>query len=178
MAGHSKWAQIKRKKAVVDAKKGKLFSRLARDIEFAVQKGADPDLNPALKSAVAEARMYNMPNENIERAIKKGIGAEAEAGTLEEIYYGAYGPGGIAILIKAVTANKNRTTAQLKHILSVHNSTFTESASVLWQFQKTPDGWSARSRISLSPTDRERLNMLIGALRSETGIQGIFTNAQ
>lgn len=136
MAGHSKWAQIKRKKAVADAKKGKLFTKLIREITIAArQGGGNPDGNPRLRLAIDQARAANMPMENIERAIKKATG-ELEGSQYEEIIYEGYGPGGVAILIEAVTDNKNRTVSELRHIFSRHGGRFAESGSVNWMFDR------------------------------------------
>lgn len=136
MAGHSKWAQIKRKKAVADAKKGKLFTKLIREITIAVrQGGGNPDGNPRLRLAIDQARAANMPMENIERAIKKATG-ELEGSQYEEIIYEGYGPGGVAILIEAVTDNKNRTVSELRHIFSRHGGRLAESGSVNWMFDR------------------------------------------
>lgn len=136
MAGHSKWAQIKRKKAVADAKKGKLFTKLIREITIAVrQGGGNPDGNPRLRLAIDQARAANMPMENIERAIKKATG-ELEGSQYEEIIYEGYGPGGVAILIEAVTDNKNRTVSELRHIFSRHGGRLAESGSVNWMFHR------------------------------------------
>lgn len=136
MSGHSKWAQIKRKKAVTDAKKGKLFSRLAREIQLAAQNDPVPETNPALRVAIGEAKAANMPSANIERAVKKGGGGDRAAQTLEEIFYEAYGPGGGALLIKSVTDNKKRTVSELKHLLSLHGASLAEAGSVRWQFRE------------------------------------------
>lgn len=136
MAGHSKWAQIKRKKAVADAKKGKLFTKLIREITIAArQGGGNPDGNPRLRLAIDQARAANMPMENIERAIKKATG-ELEGSQYEEIIYEGYGPGGVAILIEAVTDNKNRTVSELRHIFSRHGGRLAESGSVNWMFDR------------------------------------------
>lgn len=136
MAGHSKWAQIKRKKAVADAKKGKIFTKLIREITIAArQGGGNPEGNPRLRLAIEQARAANMPMENIERAIKKATG-ELEGSQYEEIIYEGYGPGGVAILIEAVTDNKNRTVSELRHLFSRHGGRLAESGSVNWMFQR------------------------------------------
>lgn len=136
MAGHSKWAQIKRKKAVADAKKGKLFTKLIREITVAArQGGGNPDGNPRLRLAIDQARAANMPMENIERAIKKATG-ELEGSQYEEIIYEGYGPGGVAILIEVVTDNKNRTVSEIRHLFSRHGGRLAESGSVNWMFQR------------------------------------------
>ena len=136
MAGHSKWAQIKRKKAVVDAKRGKLFTKLIREITIAAREGGgNPDGNPRLRLAIDQARANNMPMENIERAIKRATG-ELEGTKYEEIIYEGYGPGGVAILIEAVTDNKNRTVSEIRHIFSKHGGRLADLGSVNYLFQR------------------------------------------
>ena len=127
MAGHSHWAQIKRKKAVQDAKRGKLFTKLIREIIIAVRAGGsgDPELNPRLRAAIQAARAANMPKENIERAIKKALGLE-EGTNYEEAVFEGYGPGGVAILINAITDNRRRTVSELRHIFSKHGGNLAE----------------------------------------------------
>jgi YebC/PmpR family DNA-binding regulatory protein len=134
VAGHSKWAQIKRKKAVVDARRGAHFTRMVREITVAARSGGgDPNFNPRLRLAVDTAKAANMPAENIERAIKKGTG-ELEGVDYQEITYEGYGPAGVAILIDTVTDNPNRTVAEIRHALSRHGGTLGTSGSVAWQF--------------------------------------------
>src|SRR4051812_12423097 len=121
MAGHSKWAGIKHKKAIVDARRGKLFTKLARAITVAAKEGGgDPDGNPALGLAVQKAKDASMPKDNIERAIAKGTGAGADVDALENVLYEGYGPGGVALLIEAVTDNRNRTGSQVRPALTKH----------------------------------------------------------
>ncbi|MGB9590527.1 MAG: YebC/PmpR family DNA-binding transcriptional regulator [candidate division WOR-3 bacterium] len=134
MAGHSKWAQIKHKKAKVDAQKGKRFAKLIREIQVAARIGGpDPDLNPRLRLAIDRARAANMPMDNIERAIKKATGGEEGTGFEETIYEG-YGPGGVAIMIVALTDNKNRTTGEVRHVLTKYGGNLGKSGTVAWQF--------------------------------------------
>jgi YebC/PmpR family DNA-binding regulatory protein len=134
VAGHSKWAQIKRKKAVVDARRGAHFTRMVREITVAARSGGgDPNFNPRLRLAVDTAKAANMPAENIDRAIKKGTG-ELEGVDYQEITYEGYGPAGVAILIDTVTDNPNRTVAEIRHALSRHGGTLGTSGSVAWQF--------------------------------------------
>ncbi len=133
MSGHSKWAKIKRKKMGADAARGNLFTKLIREIQIAAKQGGDPAMNPRLRSAIDTAKAENMPNDNIDRAIKRGTG-QLEGGTLEEVTYECYGPNGVAILIEAVTDNRNRTTSEIKHVLSRHNGTLGGQGSVAWQF--------------------------------------------
>ena len=134
MAGHNKWSQIKRKKAVTDAKRGKMFTKLIREITVAAKDGGgDPNFNPRLRLAVDTAKGANMPQENIERAIKRGTG-ELEGVNYEEIAYEGYGPGGVAIYIETLTDNQNRTVADVRHILAKHDGSLGTAGSVAWQF--------------------------------------------
>jgi YebC/PmpR family DNA-binding regulatory protein len=136
MSGHSKWSQIKHKKAVVDAKRGKAFTKVAKEITIAVRIGGkDPEMNPRLRMTILKAKGLNMPNDNIDRAIKKGAG---ELGDMqyEEIRYEGYGPGGVAVLVDTMTDNKNRTVGEIRHIFSKCNGNLGESGSVGWIFEQ------------------------------------------
>jgi YebC/PmpR family DNA-binding regulatory protein len=136
MAGHSKWAQIKHKKAHTDAKKGKTFTKLVKEISVAARLGGgDPDGNPRLRTAIEKAKEVNMPSENIKRAIMKGTG-ELPGVTYEELMYEGYGPGGVAILIEVMTDNKNRTLPEIRHILSKNGGSLGETGCVAWNFEK------------------------------------------
>ena len=136
MAGHNKWSQIKRKKAVNDQKRGKMFTKLIREITVSARDGGgDPDYNPRLRLAVDTAKQENMPLENIERAIKRGTG-ELEGVNYEEIAYEGYGPSGVALFIQTTTDNQNRTVAELRHILDKHGGNLGTSGSVAWQFDR------------------------------------------
>lgn len=135
MSGHSKWSTIKRKKAANDAKRGAIFTRHGREITIAAREGGgDPDSNFALRLAVDRAKAVNMPNENIERAIKKGTGGDKDGGGLEQIAYEGYAPHGVALMIDCVTDNRNRTVAELRHALTKNNGSLGEGGSVAWQF--------------------------------------------
>jgi YebC/PmpR family DNA-binding regulatory protein len=137
MAGHSKWAGIKHKKAIVDARRGKLFTKLARAITVAAKEGGgDPEGNPALQLAIQKAKDASMPKDNIERAIAKGTGAGADAEALESVVYEGYGPGGVAVLVEAVTDNRNRTGAEMRHMFSKHGGNLGEPGSVAYLFDK------------------------------------------
>ena len=137
MAGHSKWAGIKHKKAIVDARRGKLFTKLARAITVAAKEGGgDVEGNPALALAVQKAKDASMPKDNIERAIAKGTGAGADVDALENVMYEGYGPGGVALLIEAVTDNRNRTGADVRHALSKGGGSLGEPGSVAYNFDK------------------------------------------
>ncbi len=136
MSGHSKWASIKHKKGKLDAQRGKIFTRLIREISVAARDGGgDPEKNPRLRTAIAAAKAQNMPADNIKRAIQKGTG-ELPGVSYDEITYEAYGPGGVAILIEVLTDNKNRTVAEIRHLLSKQNGSLGETGSVNWMFNK------------------------------------------
>jgi YebC/PmpR family DNA-binding regulatory protein len=136
MSGHSKWSTIKRKKGAEDAKRGKIFTRLARDIMVAAREsGGDENSNPKLKLAIQKARAANMPKDNIERAIKKGTG-ELDGGQMEELTYEAYGPDGVAFLIDVLTDNKNRTLADVKYVFNRGGGSLASAGSVQWQFEQ------------------------------------------
>ena len=136
MSGHSKWHSIKHKKGATDAKRGKLFTKFIKEITVAARTGGgDPDANARLRKAIADAKAGNMPNDTIDRAIRRGTGAE-EGVHYEEITYEGYGPGGVALLINAVTDNRNRTVAEIRHIFSKNGGNLGESGSVGWMFEK------------------------------------------
>ena len=136
MAGHSKWKNIQRRKTAMDAKRGKLFTRLAREIIIAAREGGgNPDANPRLRMAIERAKAHNMPKENILRAIRRGTGEE-QGERLEEVYYEGYAPHGVALMIYCVTDNRNRTVSELRHLLSKHGGSLGESGSVAWQFER------------------------------------------
>jgi YebC/PmpR family DNA-binding regulatory protein len=137
MSGHSKWASIKHKKAVVDARRGQHFTKLARAITVAAKEGGgDPNGNPALALAIQKARDASMPKDNIERAIAKGTGEGVDADQIETVLYEGYGPGGVALLIEALTDNRNRTSADVRHLLSKHGGNLGEPGSVAYLFDK------------------------------------------
>ncbi|MGD2121537.1 MAG: YebC/PmpR family DNA-binding transcriptional regulator [Gemmatimonadota bacterium] len=136
MAGHSKWAQIKRKKAVTDARRGQMFTKLIREITVAArQGGGDPNFNPRLRLAIDTAKAANMPADNIERATKRGTG-ELDGVSYEEVNYEGYGPGGVALFIETLTDNAKRTVADVRHILDKHGGNLGTSGSVAWQFDR------------------------------------------
>ena len=137
MSGHSKWSSIKHKKGAADAKRGKLFSKLARSIIVAAKEGgSDPANNAALQNAVDKARSYSMPKDNIERAIARGSGADADANAYETVVYEGYGAGGVAILVEALTDNRNRTASDVRAAFSKHDGNLGASGAVAWQFDR------------------------------------------
>lgn len=176
MAGHNKWTQIKRQKAITDSKKSKVFSKYAKTIALAARKGDNPETNFELRAVIDNARAENMPNENIERAIAKGSGKNGEA-QLESARYEAYGPGGTAIIIDVITDSKNRTVAEIKHLLTEHNAKFAEQGSVLWAFEITTQKVAPKITVELSPTDKEALEKLVEALSDLDDTQEVYTNA-
>lgn len=137
MSGHSKWAQIKRKKGAADVKKGQMFTRLGREITIAAREGGgDPNTNFTLRLAVEKARAQNMPKENIERAIKRGTGELSEGGQLEEVMYEGYGAGGAALLVQVLTDNRNRTASEIRHLFTRGGGNLAAANAVAWMFEK------------------------------------------
>ena len=139
MSGHSKWATIKHKKAATDAKRGKAFTKIIRELSIAARSGgADPDSNPRLRTAIQAAKNENMPNDNIERAILRGTG-QLEGEQLEEVMFEGYGPGGVGLLVSVVTSNRNRTVGELRHMLSKNGGNMAVTGAVGWMFQRKGD---------------------------------------
>jgi YebC/PmpR family DNA-binding regulatory protein len=136
MSGHSKWHTIKHKKGALDAKRGKMFTRIIKELTVAARNGGgDPDSNPRLRTVIADAKAVNMPADNIKKAIQRGTG-ELPGVSYEEVTYEGYGPGGAAVIIEALTDNKNRTVGELRHMLTKHNGNLAESNAVAWMFSK------------------------------------------
>ena len=135
MSGHSKWATIKHKKAALDAKRGKVFTRIIKEIMIAARNGGDPDANPRLRTAITAAKAVSMPNDNIKRAIMRGTG-ELEGGMIEEFAYEGYGPAGVAIIVEVATDNKNRTVSEVRHAFSKNGGNMGEQGSVAWMFER------------------------------------------
>ena len=135
MSGHSKWATIKHKKAALDAKRGKAFTRIIKEIMIAARQGGDPDMNPRLRTAITAAKAVSMPAENIKRAIMRGTG-ELEGGQIDEIVFEGYGPGGAAVLVKVATDNRNRTVSEIRHVFSKNGGNLGELGSVSWMFER------------------------------------------
>ncbi|CAN5196685.1 YebC/PmpR family DNA-binding transcriptional regulator [soil metagenome] len=137
MSGHSKWSSIKHKKGAADARRGKLFSKLSRAIIVAAREGgADPAANLALQNAIEKARSYSMPKDNIERAIAKGSGADTEGTSFDTVVYEGYGPEGVAVLVEALTDNRNRTASDVRHAFSKHGGNLGATGAVAWQFER------------------------------------------
>src|SRR3954463_8152113 len=175
MSGHSKWSTIKHKKGAADAKRGKIFTRILKEMTVAARMGGgDPNGNPRLRAAIAEAKANNMPKDNIERAIKRGTG-EIEGVTYEELTYEGYGPGGVAIYLECQTDNKNRTVAELRHMLSKFGGNLGESGCVSWMFAKK--GYIIVDKSVKSQEEMEELAVGGGAedTQEDAGNGEIFT---
>src|SRR5215831_2665598 len=135
MSGHSKWATIKHKKAALDAKRGKSFTRIIKEIMIAARTGGDPDMNPRLRTAITAAKAVSMPSDNIKKAIMRGTG-ELEGGQIDEVMFEGYGPGGAAVLVMVATDNRNRTVSELRHVFSKNGGNLGEQGSVAWMFER------------------------------------------
>jgi YebC/PmpR family DNA-binding regulatory protein len=166
MSGHSKWSQIKHKKSATDAKKSQMFSKLSKEITVAVkEKGPNIDMNPKLKAVVEKAKKFNLPNDNIERIIKKSSGQD-DGQKFEELLIEAYGPYGTAIIIKAITDNRNRTISELRHLLSKHEGKLAGEGSVMWLFK--PAG-----KITVDLTGKNKDDVELAAI--ESGAEDVAT---
>jgi len=181
MSGHSHWAGIKHKKEATDQKRGKVFSKLLAAISAAAKTEPNPDFNPRLRTAIMKAREASVPADNIERAVKRA----AETGQdLEELVFEAYGPGGVAIMIEAVSDNRNRTVQEVKTILKEMNGKWAESGSVRWAFEPAAGaaggagGWQAKFPQDISAEDAQKLAALVAALEDQDDIQTIVTSAR
>jgi YebC/PmpR family DNA-binding regulatory protein len=135
MSGHSKWATIKHKKAALDSKRGKMFTRLIKEITIAARSGGDPDGNPRLRTAILAAKNVSMPSDNIKKAVMRGTG-ELEGGQIEEVMFEGYGPGGAAVLVNVATDNRNRTVSDIRHVFSKNGGNMGEQGSVSWMFER------------------------------------------
>ena len=176
MAGHSKWAQIKRKKAVNDTKRGQHFTKLIREITVAARAGGgDPGLNPRLRLAIDTAKAGNMPAENIERAVKKGTG-ELEGVEYQEITYEGYGPGGIALLVETLTDNPNRTVSEVRYVFSRQNGNMGTSGSVAWQFERQGQIYVDATRYDEDATLLAALEAGASDLRGEDDVYVVTTD--
>ncbi|HUQ94110.1 MAG TPA: YebC/PmpR family DNA-binding transcriptional regulator [Bryobacteraceae bacterium] len=156
MSGHSKWATIKHKKAALDAKRGKLFTNVIKEIQIAARTGGgDPDANPRLRTAITAAKSVSMPADNIKRAIMRGTG-ELDGGQLDEIMYEGYGPGGAAVLVKVATDNRNRTVSEIRHAFSKNGGNLGEAGSVAWMFER-----KSQILIEMDKADEEKMMNLV-----------------
>ena len=166
MSGHSKWATIKHKKAALDAKRGKSFTRIIKEIMIAARTGGDPDMNPRLRTAILAAKAVSMPSDNIKKAIMRGTG-ELEGGQIDEVMFEGYGPGGAAVLVMVATDNRNRTVSEIRHMFSKNGGNLGEQGSVAWMFER-----KSQISIPLEKAEEDQLMSIVldaGAddLRSE-----------
>ena len=177
MSGHSKWSQIKRQKSVTDAARSRVFSRFARLIALESKKANGLLSAPGLAVAIARAKAANMPKDNIERAVAKGI--SKDSGDLEQVLYEAYGPGGVAILVDALTDNKNRTTQEIKHLLVLHSIELANPGAASWAFTKSGGAYLPNEPlIEVAGADEERLSAVLEALDEHDDVQQVFTNVR
>lgn len=177
MSGHSKWSQIKRQKAVTDSARSRVFSRYARLISLESKKANGILSAPGLSVAIARAKAVNMPKENIERAIAKGT--SKDSGNLEQVVYEAYGPSGVAIIIEALTDNKNRTTPEIKHMLSKHGVEVSPPGAASWAFTKVGMALVPNEPLAdIEGADEEKLSNILESLDEHEDVQQVYTNAR
>lgn len=182
MSGHSHAKTIKHQKELTDQKRGQIFSKMARVISLAVKEGgANPETNNKLRVAMEQAKQFNLPKENIERAIRQAVGGSEEA-NLEEVIFEAYGPGGAAIIIEGITDNKNRALGEIKQILTQNNSKLVGEGGVRWLFERTINKetgsleWLAKQKIEVSEKDKENCQKLFDALDENETVQEIYSS--
>ena len=176
MSGHNKWSKIKNKKAVTDAQKAKSFTKLVRFITVESKKSKGDINAPGLRAAIEKAKEGNLPSDNIDRAIKKGLGGES--GEMIEITYEAYGPGGCALIIESLTDNRNKAAQEIKHVLSENGCELAGQGSASWAFTKTHEGWTANMKVQVSEDDGAKLDILIEQLEENDEVQEVYTNAE
>jgi len=176
MSGHNKFSKIKRLKAKTDAQKSAVFTKMAKMLQMEAKKANGNLTSPGLKAAIERAKAADMPNDNIDRAIKKAMGANE--GDMETITYETYGPAGVAIIIEALTSNRNKAAAEVKHILSQNNATLASSGSASWAFEKTFEGWIPKTMVTVPEEDVPKLEKLIEDLEENEEVQDVYTNAE
>lgn len=180
MAGHNKWSKVKHKKKKLDAERSKVFSKLVKQIQTEAKRCGGDTNDPGLQSAIEQAKAADMPKENIKRAIERAI-TDAEGS--EWITYECYGPGGVGIVIEAYASNRNKSAAEIRHILSEFGTELAKPGAVTWAFEKSRDEdnnpvWTPTSETPVSDEDRARLDKIIEALEANEEVEGVFTNAQ
>jgi len=176
MSGHNKWAQIKRQKGAADAAKSNLWGKIGKRIAVESKK-ANGDVNsPTLRTMIETAKKANMPKDTIERAVQKGISADANS--LEQITYETYGPGGAGIVIEAVTDSRNRTAQEIKHLLSEQGLSLAAPGSATWAFEKTGEGWNPKTMVPLSESDNETLMKILEKIDAHDDVENVYTNAE
>lgn len=175
MSGHNKWSQIKHRKSAQDAAKSNVWGKLGKRIAVESKKAGGDITSPSLRSAIENARKANMPKDNIERAVAKGI--DASSAELENITYESYGPGGAAIVIEALTDSRNRTAQEIKHLLSELGLALASPGSALWAFEKSGTVYTPKTTVPLSGSDNEKLMNILETIDSHDDVEEVFTNA-
>ncbi|MFZ2303741.1 MAG: YebC/PmpR family DNA-binding transcriptional regulator [Minisyncoccia bacterium] len=176
MSGHNKWSQIKNKKAITDGKRSKIFGKFSKLIALESKKAGGNISASGLRAVIERAKKENMNNDLIERATKKGAGGDA--GNMEAVLYEAYGPGGCAVIIEGLTDNKNRTVAEIKHLLSKRGLALAGQGAAMWAFIKTAEGYGPQTTVPLSDEDGEALSSLLEELDDHDDVQEVYTNAE
>lgn len=176
MSGHNKFSKIKHQKAKTDAQKSKVFAKMVKLISAEAKKAGGNLRSPGLATAIEKAKKENMPNDTIDRAVKKATSDNSAA--MEAITYETYGPGGVAIVIDALTDNRNKAAQEIKHILTQHGAELAAPGSASWAFTKSHEGWVAQTTIPLEDADIATLGALVEALEENDEVQDVFTNAE
>jgi YebC/PmpR family DNA-binding regulatory protein len=174
MSGHNKWSKIKHKKAAADSQKSKMFGKLAALIAIESKKVGGDTSSPNLRAVIDKARAANMPMANINRAVERGKGADGAA--LEQVIYEAYGPGGAAIVIEALTDNRNRSNAEIKHLLITNGASPAAPGSAMWIFEKNEEGYLAKIKLDLSDSDIKAITDLIEKIEEHSDVSAVYTN--
>lgn len=175
MSGHNKWSKIKHKKAATDAQKSKVFGKLAKLIAVESKKAGGDESSAGLRTAIEKAKQSNMPTDNIKRAVQKG--KSDTSATLEDVVYEVYGPGGVAIIIAGLTDNRNRTAAEIKHMLSKQGLSLAEPGAASWAFEKGSDGeYSAKTTTQISEEERVKLEYIVETVLDHEDVQDVYTN--
>jgi YebC/PmpR family DNA-binding regulatory protein len=173
MAGHSKWAKLKHQKGKTDAQKAKVFSKLVRFISVEAKKAKGDRSSPGLRAAIEKAKAANMPADNIDRAIEKA----SSSGEMEPVVYEAYGPGGVALVIEGYTDSRNRTTQEIKHLLSLNGGALAQQGAASWAFAKVDNKLEPTTTVELSEEDGAKLSELVDALEDHDDVSEVYTNA-
>ena len=176
MSGHNKYSKIKRLKAKTDAQKSSVFTKFAKMLQMEAKKVNGNISSPSLKAVIDRAKAADMPNDSIDRAIKKAMGANES--DMETITYETYGPAGVAIIIEALTSNRNKAAAEIKHILSLNGSALASQGSASWAFEKTAEGWIPKTMITVPEEEVPKLEKLIEDLENNEEVQEVYTNAE
>ena len=176
MSGHNKFSKIKHQKAKTDAQKSKIFAKMVKLISAEAKKAGGNVRSPGLATAIEKSKKENVPNDTIDRAVKKA--STDNSATMETVIYEAYGPGGVAVIIETLTDNRNKAAQEIKHTLSRHGSELAAPGSASWAFTKSHEGWTAETTIPLEDADIALLEALVEALEENDDVQNVFTNAE